>query len=344
MIDAGEVGQLKLDGEVELRHLRYFLAVADAGSMTEGARRLSVAQSPLSQQIIQLEKRLGVTLFERGRGRAAQLTQAGQLLYGRAQQIIQTLDEASQEVREVAAGSSGKLRFGAVPTIAPYLTGPLQKFCGRFPLATVSFLEAGSAHLVAELQNGEIDMAVVRLPIPPADVEVRVLWEEEFLLALPPDHPLAGSRRLPLRAVAGERFVAFNRQKAWYLFQLIEAACKKQGFQPRVVCEGMSFLTVARLVGSGYGVSVLPRSAIEPIRRPRPVMVPIEGRPVLTPIAGLFRRRSAPSLLLNAWREELERWAQADPLDLPSVVEEAAVLEAPAALEAPEPPVLEPTS
>src|SRR5712691_5894586 len=119
MIDSGELGQLRLDGDVELRHLRYFLAVADAGSMTEGARRLNLAQSPLSQQIRQLEQRLGVTLFERGRGRAAQLTQPGQVLYERAQQIMATLEEATEEVREVATGRSGRLRFGAVRTIAP---------------------------------------------------------------------------------------------------------------------------------------------------------------------------------------------------------------------------------
>src|SRR6476620_4522558 len=117
MIEPSDVPQLRLDDHIELRHLRYFLAVADAGSMTEGARRLSLAQSPLSQQIRQLEQRLGVTLFERGRGRAAQLTQAGQVLYGRAQQIMATLEEASEEVREVATGRSGRLRFGAVPSL-----------------------------------------------------------------------------------------------------------------------------------------------------------------------------------------------------------------------------------
>jgi LysR family transcriptional regulator, hydrogen peroxide-inducible genes activator len=294
---------------MELRHLRYFLAVADAGSMTEGARRLSVAQSPLSQQIRQLEQRLGVTLFERGRGRAAQLTQAGQVLYGRAQQVMAALEEASEEVREVATGRSGRLRFGAVPSIAAHLTEPLRGFGRRFPQASVSFHEAGAERLVGELLGGELDMVLVRLPIPPADVEVRVLWEEEFFLAVPPDHPLAGRGTVRLAEVAHERFVAFDRRSTWYLFQLIETACEKEGFRPRVVCEGPSFATVGRLVGAGYGVSVLPRSAVEPLRSPRPVTVAITGRPVVTAIAGLSRRHSVPSQLSAAWLDHLEEWA-----------------------------------
>jgi DNA-binding transcriptional LysR family regulator len=309
VIDPSDVPQLRLDDHIELRHLRYFLAVADAGSMTEGARRLNLAQSPLSQQIRQLEQRLGVTLFERGRGRAAQLTQAGQVLYGRAQQIMATLEEASQEVRETATGRSGRLRFGAVPSLAPHLTEPLQAFGRRFPQASVTFREAGAERLVAELLGGEVDTVLVRLPIPPADVEVRVLWEEEFLLAVPPEHDLAGRDHVRLAEIAHERFVAFDRRSTWYLFQLIETACEREGFRPRVVCEGPSFATVGRLVGSGYGVSVLPRSAIEPLRWPRPVAVPIEGRPVVTAIAGLSRRHSVPSQLSAAWMEHLEEWA-----------------------------------
>jgi DNA-binding transcriptional LysR family regulator len=313
MIEESDLPQVRVDEPIELRHLRYFLAVADAGSMTEGARRLSLAQSPLSQQIRQLEQRLGVTLFERGRGRAAQLTQAGQVLYARAQQVMATLDEASEEVREVATGRTGRLRFGAVPTIAPHLTEPLQAFCLRFPEASITFREAGGDRLVSELAAGEIDLALVRLPIPPADVEVRILWEEEFHLAVPPEHPLAERESVRLSEVAHERFVVFDRRKAWYLYQLIEAACEKEGFLPRVVCEGASFTTVARLVGAGFGVSVLPRSAVEPLAEPRPAMLAIDGRPVMTAIGGLSRRHAVPSQLSTAWMEQLEAWAQLGP-------------------------------
>jgi DNA-binding transcriptional LysR family regulator len=308
-----DISELRLDEQIELRHLRYFLAVADAGSMTEGARRLQLAQSPLSQQIRQLEARLGVTLFERARGRAAQLTEAGHVLYVRAQQIMGALDEASEEVRGVASGSSGRLRFGAVPTIAPHLTRPLQSFAQRYPQVMVLFREAGAERLAAEIQSGDIDMGFARLPIPPTDIDVRVLWEEEFLLALPPDHYLAHMEELPLKAIADERFVAFDRQKAWYLFQIIEAACEKEGFRPRVVCDGASFLTVARLVGAGYGVSVLPRSAVEPIRRPHPVMVPIAGKPVKTAIAGLYPKRSNPAPLITAWIDHVDQWIHSAP-------------------------------
>jgi DNA-binding transcriptional LysR family regulator len=299
----------EISSSVKLRHLRYFLAVAEAGSMSEAARRLKVAQSPLSQQIRQLEDRLGAVLFERGRGRAAQLTEAGEALHARAAQIVASVDEASAEVREIATGASGRLRFGAVPTIAPHLTDALAAFCSRHPEASVVFREAGALRLVSELQEREVDLVLVRMPIPELEVDVRNLWEEEFLLALPPDHPLAGERSLSLRAIAGERFVAFNRKKAWYLFQLIESACMREGFRPRVMVDGASFLSVARLVGAGYGVSILPRSAVDPIREPRPALVPIEGRPVVTTIAGLTRRGSRPSGLLEGWIRELERRA-----------------------------------
>lgn len=308
MIEGKDLAQLRLDDQVELRHLRYFLAVADSGSMAEGARRLSLAQSPLSQQIRQLEQRIGVTLFERGRGRAAQLTAAGQVLYARAQQIMETLDEAAEEAREVASGSSGRLRVGAVPTLAPHLTRPLRAFGARYPNALVTFRESGAERLVGLLCAGEIDLALVRLPIPPADVDVKTLWEEEFQLAVPPGHPLEGRPSVALGEVADERFLAWDRKKAWYLYQLVERAFDKEGVRPRMVLEGASFITVARLVGAGYGVSILPPSAVEPIGQPRPSMVPIEGTPVVTPIAGLSRPGSTPSELLAGWLENLERW------------------------------------
>ena len=313
--DRSGPGQPRVDDQIELRHLRYFLAVADAGSMSEGARRLQLAQSPLSQQIRQLEGRLGVTLFERGRGRAAQLTDAGHVLYVRAQEILASLDGAADEMRGLAAGASGRLRFGAVPTIAPHLTRPLAAFAAGHPDVEVVFREAGAERLASEIHNGEIDMGFVRLPIPPAQIDVRVLWQEEFLLALPLDHRLADADELPLKAIAAEPFVAFDRHRAWYLFQLIEAACEREGFRPHVTCDGASLLTVARLVGAGYGVSVLPRSAVEPIRRPHPVLVPITGRPVVTQIAGLFPHRSTPSPLMRAWIEHLERWIRVSPQD-----------------------------
>ncbi len=311
----GDGAPLRLDERIELRHLRYFMAVADAGSMSEGARRLSVAQSPLSQQIRQLESRLGVTLFERARGRAAQLTDAGQLLYVRAREVLATLEGAADELRGVADGTSGRLRFGAVSTIAPHLTRPLASFAARHPNVNVVFRETGAERLATDIHTGEIDMGFARLPIPPAEIDVRVLWEEEFLLALPLDHPMAEADELPLSAIAGEPFVAFDRRNAWYLFQVIEAACEREGFRPRVVCDGASFLTVARLVGAGYGVSVLPRSAVEPIRRPHPVLVPIVGKPVKTSIAGLFPRHSTPSPLLAAWIAHLEDWIHTSPQD-----------------------------
>lgn len=306
---------MRLDEQIELRHLRYFMAVADAGSMSEGARRLNVAQSPLSQQIRRLEARLGVTLFERARGRPAQLTEAGQLLYVRAREVLATLEGAAQELRGVADGTSGRLRFGAVSTIAPHLTRPLASFARRHPDVNVVFREAGAERLAAAIHTGEIDMGFARLPIPPAEIDVRVLWEEEFLLAFPLDHPMAEADELPLSAIAGEPFIAFDRNRAWYLFQVIEAACEREGFRPRVVCDGASFLTVARLVGAGYGVSVLPRSAVEPIRRPHPVLVPIAGKPVKTAIAGLFPRHSSPSPLLASWIAHLEEWIHTSPQD-----------------------------
>lgn len=313
--DGGILDAARIEDQIELRHLRYFLAVADAGSMSEGARRLHLAQSPLSQQIRRLEERLGVTLFQRARGRPAQLTEAGHLLYQRAQEVMSTLEGAADEVRGLAAGSSGRLRFGAVPTIAPHLTRPLASFAARHPEVKVLFREAGAERLAAEIAHREIDMGFARLPIPPAEIDVRVLWEEEFLLALPLDHPLAHEESLPLSAIADEPFVAFDRQKAWYLFQLIEAACEREGFRPRVTFDGASFLTVARLVGAGYGVSVLPRSAVEPIRRPHPVLVPIVGKPVSTAIAGLFPRGAGPSPLMASWIEHLETWITTSPQD-----------------------------
>ncbi|MCA9018679.1 MAG: LysR family transcriptional regulator, partial [Planctomycetaceae bacterium] len=173
---------------MEVDQLRYFLRVAERGNFTRAAEEMMISQPALSRSIQKLEEELGQPVFER-KTRSVALTEAGKLLQSRAQQILSLIADTKAEISD--DGQSGQIRVGAIPTIAPFfLPDLLRQFSAEFPKASLIVQEDTTDHLLKRCTQGEIDLAIIALPVPAKYLEVEELFEEELFLVLPPDHPL----------------------------------------------------------------------------------------------------------------------------------------------------------
>jgi DNA-binding transcriptional LysR family regulator len=253
---------------MELRHLRYFIAVAEEKHMTRAAERLGIQQPPLSMQIRALEQELDAQLFRR-QPRGVELTDAGLAFLDRARAILDQVDRAVATTRRTARGEEGRVVVGFTSSAPfhPFVPRVLRAFREVAPLVSLVLEESGSSELVQGLHNEEIDAAFIRSPV--ADVvglTVRPLLEEKMLVALPTGHIFARrssfsrSVLLPLSELAKETFVLYKRPGGPGLYDTIIAACKSAGFSPRVGQEAPRIISTLNLVASGIGVSIVPAS------------------------------------------------------------------------------------
>jgi DNA-binding transcriptional LysR family regulator len=250
---------------MELRHLRYFLAVAEEGHVTRAAARLGIQQPPLSQQIRALETELEVQLFRR-KPRGVELTPAGEALLAEARIVLNGAEHAITAARRAARGEAGRLGLGFTSSASfhPLVPRVIREFRAASPLVSLTLEEAGTAELVDGLRAGRIDAAFVRSPIGPAvDLAIRAVLEEEMVAVLPAGHRLAGGAaapRLPLIALQGETFILYRRPLGPGLYDAIIAACQRAGYSPRIGQEAPRMLATLSLVAAGLGVTLIPAS------------------------------------------------------------------------------------
>lgn len=250
---------------MELRHLRYFIAVAEEGHITRAAERLGMQQPPLSQQIRQLERELDVQLFRR-KPRGVELTDAGIAFLGRARAILEEVDRAFATTRRTARGEQGRVVVGFTSSAPfhPFVPRVIRAFREMSPLVSLVLEESGSSELVQGLHNEQIDAAFIRSPV--ADVVglvVRPLLEEDMVVALPAGHALARGgieAALPLAALANETFILYKRPGGPGLYDTIITACRGAGFSPKVGQEAPRIISTLNLVAAGLGVSIVPAS------------------------------------------------------------------------------------
>jgi DNA-binding transcriptional LysR family regulator len=248
---------------MELRHLRYFVAVAEEGHITRAAERLGIQQPPLSLQIRALEKELNVQLFKR-LPRGVELTDAGNAFLDRARSILDQVEKALATTRRTARGEQGRVAVGFTSSAPfhPFVPRVIRSFREMSPLVSLVLEESGSSELVQALHNEEIDAAFIRSPV--ADVVgllVRPILEEDMVVALPAAHPLVeASTALPLAALANEIFILYKRPGGPGLYDTIITACRGAGFSPRVGQEAPRIISTLNLVAAGLGVSIVPSS------------------------------------------------------------------------------------
>jgi DNA-binding transcriptional LysR family regulator len=289
---------------MELRHLRYFSAVAETLHFRRAAERLSIAQPALSQQIQQLERELGVQLIDRTR-RKVSLTEAGVVFLDRARATLAEASAAVQLAQMAGRGELGHLAVGVV-TSALYGTFPdiVRVFGERYRQVHLTLHELPANQQTLALRAGRIHVSFLRPPIDETDLTVRIIAREPWVVALPMSHPLAKKTRVSLAALAGEPFLLFSRELAPGLYDQLIAMCQRAGFSPRIVQEAQMH-TVVSLVAAGIGVSLVP-ATLENLSRRGLVYKKLSGATPKLELAVAWRRDDRSPLLasfLNVVRE-----------------------------------------
>lgn len=244
-----------------LRHLWYFVAVAEERHFGKAARRLGISQPPLSQQIRILEQSLGVTLFERSR-KGVFLTREGAAILNSAQGLLEHAQRLEHAVRDAGAGCMSALTIGSIGTgLFEILPTVMKRAKRQFPELSLSIVEMHSSNALAALQTREIDLAFARLDSGPASARITPVLVEQMVVALPNEHPLARKTSIRLAELAHEDFVLFPRRVSASYFDTIVTACREAGFSPHVGHEASSIVAQMALVGCGVAVSLVPPSA-----------------------------------------------------------------------------------
>lgn len=242
---------------MELHRLRYFVAVAETGGFTRAAAREGVTQPSLSQQILELEKELDTSLFDR-LGRKVVLTAAGEQLLPYARSVLASVADAERAVR---GGVGGELRAGAIPTVAPYLLPEVtRRFVADHPETRLRLLEDRTERLLEALRAGELDVGVMALPVLDDKLHVEKLFTEPLVVAVPAGHRLAAKEVVRFGDLSEEPFLLLDDLHCFG--DQVLSLCRRGGrFEPRVACKGEQIGTLLALVSGGVGVTVVPRMA-----------------------------------------------------------------------------------
>jgi LysR family hydrogen peroxide-inducible transcriptional activator len=244
---------------MEFHQLRYFAKAAELSNFSRAAEACLVSQPSLSQQIIKLEHELGQPLFER-LGRSVRLTEAGRLLKERVDQVFAILDDAKQRITDDP--DAGRLVVAAIPSIAPYyLPGMLEAFRRSAPRVQIEVVEDVTAVSLRRLQDGDVDLALLALPISAPQLQVEPLFTEELLLVMPHTHPLVNKPRLLVKDLAEEPFLLLNDSHC--LTHNALSFCERKNFQPLITSRISQLATLQELVALGQGISLIPRMARE---------------------------------------------------------------------------------
>lgn len=280
---------------MEIRHLRYFLAVAETGHMTRAAERLGIQQPPLSLQIKALEKALGVALFHR-HPKGVALSDAGRLFEREARQLVDDMAAMEQRMARVARGELGVLNVGFTSSAAAHAFTPeALRACRRaWPGIALSIREDHAAGITEAVEAGRLHCGLIRVPVAqPEGLTFEVLLREPVLVALPGDHALAQRRALMLADLRDEGFILVRQPGAPGLYANLLTLCEAQGFRPRIAAEVERMVTSLNLVAAGAGIAVVPAS-MSGLHPHAVVYLPLrEGTPLDAPLTLVYRSAEA---------------------------------------------------
>lgn len=273
---------------MELRQLQYAVQIAVERNFSRAAEKLHIAQPSLSQQLLKLEKEIGVLLFQRTTS-SVELTHAGAVFVNKAQTILDMIEQLRQEMEDISQMKKGRLVVGSMPitgtTLLPLV---LPAFQAAYPDIEVTLVEETSANLGQLTSHGQTDISLLALPLKEEALGYEPLLDEEIVLAVPPQHPLASrysvertGAPVPLQELASEPFVALKKGQG--LRQLTLELCKQAGFEPNIVVESTNMETVQALVAAGMGIAFVPSLiARNAPSRFAPVILPLAGHPART--------------------------------------------------------------
>ena len=245
---------------MELRHLRYFLALADELHFGRAAQRLAISQPPLTVAIQQLEAEVGAPLFMRN-SRGVQLTAAGLALMPAAQTALDQAAQALDVARDAASGQVGRLHIGFAGTVLYRgLPQMLRRFQAEHPRLALNLRELSSSEQLVELLHGRLDVGFAHVPRAPDGLAEQLVSSQPFVACVPQGHPLAAERAVPLAALAGEALAIVSREVSPDYHARILAACQAAGFAPQPLHELRHWLSVVSLVAQGLAVALVPEA------------------------------------------------------------------------------------
>lgn len=294
---------------MELRHLRYFLAVARHRNFTRAAESLNIAQPPLSQQIQQLEREIGALLFDRS-GRQLALTLEGEVLLKHAQEIFAIINDMQTEVSEINQGNLGAVALGVNSSAATLLVPQIvQILYQRIPRVELSIREGGTTTIMDMVLNRQIDLGLVRMPLPVEhahvdELEYRILYQEQTIVVVPRSHRFALRKDgVSVRDLAEEALLLARSDQGSF-HDMIIRACHAEGFNPHIACEGAEISTLVRLAAAGVGVSIVPERGmmLVPDIHDQIVGIPLLADSLVTSVGVIWRKgryRSKVSLVLE---------------------------------------------
>ena len=245
---------------MELRHLHYFITVAEELHFSRAAERLHISQPPLSQQIRGLEDELGVKLFERTK-RQVHLTEAGKVFLERSYLVLAQLEQAISVTQQIGRGEVGQLAIGFVDS-ATYTVLPdiLRVFREQFPAVELRLHEMTTAQQIQALHHKQVDIGIVRSAISESGLSVECFLQESLVLALPETHPFSAQTQLSLSTLADELFILFPARMGPVFYEQIIHSCQQAGFRPKVAQEAVQMQTIIGLVAAGLGIAIVPAS------------------------------------------------------------------------------------
>jgi len=281
---------------VELRQLRYFIAIAEEGSFSRAATRLHVSQPPLSTQMKSLEEELGVRLLERS-NRGVSLTAAGSVFFEETRAVLARLEHARSEAQRADRGDVGMLSIGFV-SIADYgiLPPALRNFRSSFPLVEVQLHELTTDAQIRELRAARLDLGIGLAPVDEPDIEFEGVLREGLVLAAPLGHPIVkGGGAVDLRTLSKASFIVPPREIGPGLYDLTISLCRAAGFAPKITQHARQMQTVIGLVSGGMGFALVP-SSVRHLRRTGVKYRQLRGKAAFVEL-GILRLRNTVSPL-----------------------------------------------
>jgi DNA-binding transcriptional LysR family regulator len=288
---------------MELRHLRFVVMLSEELHFGKAAARLNISQPPFSRQIRQLEDELGVQLFRRTR-RQVEMTEAGRMFVGQAQQILAETEAAKHLMLEVREGATTQLAVGFPRSYSGIIVEILRTFGGRYPNVRIVLRSLSTSDQVRALRSGELQVAFLRLPVFDSTLKIEVIVREPLIVALPECNKFASHKRVRLQALANETYIMFPREMNPGLYDFHLDLCRNAGFAPRIAPEADNTYTCLALVAAGLGVSLVPASARQ-VGWKGVVLKELEPPVPSTEMAVAYNRESSKSLsaFLNVVRE-----------------------------------------
>ncbi|MBL9178891.1 MAG: LysR family transcriptional regulator [Verrucomicrobiaceae bacterium] len=291
---------------MELRHLRYFQAVAEELSFSKAARRLRIAQPALSRAVQEMEREVGARLIERER-RSPRLTPAGAVLLHEAGLLLERHEESMRRVRRTAKGEEGELRLGYIgPPTRMFLARLLKEYARRFPRVTVILEERTPERVWEMVSKGRLSLGLTRpvLAHEALGLQTLLLKEEKLCAAVPRDHPWANLASLPWKKIAGKPLIILARREGAGSHDAIRAACDSAGFEPRIKHTPSLIGTIMQYVEAGAGVGVVPDST----RSRNVALIPLKPQQTIPLVLMWAKEGDDPAV--SAFRELVKEWLQ----------------------------------